>query len=84
MKIVLKAFGNKLSGIMEVPEDTCTRFRLAMTQPVSFTMFNSVEKMAMNSPIETICEFEWTGGTYAEKGHPYDGAREYQLINISK
>ena len=84
MKIVLRAFGNKLSGVMEVPEGTGMRFKLAMTQPISYAKFNRVEPIEMNQPIATICEFEWTGGTFMQTDHEYDGAREYQLINIDK
>lgn len=84
MKIVLHAFGEKLNGVMEVPEETGHRFKLVMTQPVSFTNFNSFEKNPMNKQFETIAEFEWTGGTYHQEGHPYDKARVYQLIDIVK
>ena len=84
MKIVLLAFGNKLSGVMEVPEGTDRRFKLAMTQPISVAKFDSGKGIEMNRPIETIVEFEWTGGTFSEKGHNYDGAREYQMISIDK
>ena len=85
MKIVLRAFGNKLSGVMEVPEETGTRFKLAMTQPITATKFGRNEEgWLLKSPIETICEFEWTGGTFMQTGHEYDGAREYQLISIDK
>ncbi len=84
MKIVLQAFGNKLSGVMEVPEETGRRFKLVMLQPVSVAKFDSSAGVEMNRPIETIVEFEWTGGTYMQKGHSYDGAREYQMISIDK
>ena len=85
MKIVLQAFGNKLSGVMEVPEDTGRNFRLAMTQPIqAFKVSHSEQYDLMKSPIETICEFEWTGGIYHQEGHPYHNAREYQLIDIIK
>lgn len=87
MKIILHAFGKKLSGVMEIPEETGPRFRLALTQPIQVkTMWGgeSVHPM-MNSPIDTICEFEWTGGTYAGgEDHPWSGAREYQLVSIDK
>ena len=85
MKIVLKAFQNKLSGVMEVPEETGTRFKLMLEQPVQVSNFGyGDEKEMMDKPIHTICEFEWTGGTFCQKGHEFDGAREYQLININK
>lgn len=86
MKIVLKAFQNKLSGVMEVPEETGTRFKLAMTQPIQYkhTIFDSGGEPIMKAPILTICEFEWTGGIYSQEGHEYDGAREYTLISIDK
>lgn len=84
MKIVLRAFGDKLSGVMEVPEETGQRFRLAMTQPVQ--VFNSGRDQypLMDSPLETLCEFEWTGGTFSSKGHDWDGARDYQLVSITR
>lgn len=76
MKIVLLAFNNKLSGVMEVPEETGMRFKLSMTQPIQFFK-KSFEKEypLMDTPINTICEFEWTGGTFYKKDHPWDGAR---------
>lgn len=85
MKIVLRAFGNKLSGGMEIPEDTGYRFRLAMTQPIQFFSESMTkDHPLMKAPINTICEFEWTGQTFSQKGHEYDKAREYQLVEISK
>lgn len=88
MKIVLSAFGNKLRGVMEVPEDTGLRFRLALTQPVVVSIFGigmdiGKKQKMLEQPIDKICTFEWTGGTFMEKGHPYDKARDYQLIDIS-
>jgi len=82
MKIVLRAFGNKLSGVMEVPEETGRKFKLAMTQPITFAKFDGKEHPMMNNPIDKICEFEWSGRTYYQKGHDWDGAREYNLIHI--
>lgn len=84
MKIVLRAFGGKLSGVMEVPEETGVRFKLAMTQPIQFSKFDSKEYPMMDVPINTICEFEWTGALYSQTSHDWDGAREYQLISINK
>ena len=85
MKIVLRAFGNKLSGVMEIPEDTGYRFRLAMTQPIQvFAASRTETHPLMATPISTICEFEWTGQTFSQKGHEYDEAREYQLVEIHK
>lgn len=85
MKIVLRAFGNKLQGVMEVPEETGPRFKLAMTQPVQmFTKSRNEEYPLMDRPLDTICEFEWTGGTFRQDGHEWDRAREYQLIRIDK
>ncbi len=82
MKIVLRAFQGKMSGVMEVPEETGPRFRLAMTQPVQFTMFDSSKHPMMPSPLNVIANFEWTGGTFSQKGHDWDKAREYQLISF--
>lgn len=82
MKIVLRAFGNKLQGVMEVPEETGHRFRLAMTQPIQVKTVDYNEYPMMDSPINKVCEFEWTGSIFRQKDHAWDGAREYQLINI--
>ncbi len=84
MKIVLRAFGNKLSGVMEIPEDTGPRFRLAMTQPIQ--VFKDGYKKdgypMMSTPLNTIANFEWTGSTFSQKDHEWDGAREYQLVSF--
>lgn len=82
MKIVLHAFGNKLKGIMEVPEDTSYRFRLAMTQPIQVFVKNHHETPMMNAPLTRIANFEWTGNVYMQTGHEYDGARIYQLTSF--
>ena len=82
MKIVLRAFGNKLSGVMEIPEDTGPIFRLAMTQPIQvFNVGHSKHDM-MASPLTKIANFEWTGVIFHQKKHEWDGAREYQLISF--
>ncbi len=87
MKIVLRAFQGKLSGVMEVPENTGLTFKLAMTQPIQFKMngssFSGLPKTPlMDKPLHTMCEFEYTGGTFSEKDHPWDNAKEYQLVRI--
>jgi len=82
MKIVLRAFGNKLSGVMEVPEETGNRFRLAMTQPISFKTIDRKDYPLMDRPLYTICEWEWNGRYFIQTGHEWDNAREYQLISI--
>lgn len=85
MKIVLRAFGNKLSGTMEVPEETGHRFKLAMTQPIqAFGDGYNSEHPMMDRPLDTICEFEWTGKSFSQEGHNWNNAREYQLIQITK
>lgn len=84
MKIVLRAFGNKLSGVMEVPEETSFRFKLALAQPIQFSKFDATRHSMMEMPLQTICEFEWTGGTFSQEGHDWHGAREYQLISVNK
>ena len=84
MKIVLRAFGNKLSGVMEVPEETGLIFKLAMTQPVSFKTIDQKEVPLMGRPLETICIWEYTGKIFLQKGHDWDNAREYQLVDIIK
>lgn len=83
MKIVLRAFDGKLSGVMEIPEDTGPIFRLAMTQPVQMKKMDSRNSWPlMTGPLETICTFEWTGGTFVQEGHAWNNAREYQLTHI--
>lgn len=83
MKIVLHAFGNKLKGVMEVPEDTGPRFRLAMTQPIQvFGAGYGDETPMMSKPLNTIANFEWTGKVYMQTDHEYDGARIYQLTSF--
>lgn len=84
MKIVLRAFENKLSGVMEVPENTGLRFKLEMKQPIQVFKGGLEEHNLMDKPIHTVCEFEWTGQTFSQKDHEWDEAREYQLINIEK
>ena len=83
MKIVLLAFGNKLSGVMEIPEDTGFRFCLAMTQPIQVCKADyKHEYPLMSTPINKIANFEWTGSIFSQKGHDWDGAREYQLTSF--
>jgi hypothetical protein len=69
---------------MEVPEETGSHFRLAMTQPMQVFKESGREHALMDAPLNTICEWEWTGGTFSQAGHEWDGAREYQLVSISK
>jgi len=86
MKIVLRAFNNKLNGVMEVPEETGKEFSLAMSQPIqAYSIFGSKNNAdLMKSPISTICTFQWTGNTFLGGSieHEFDGAREYQLVKI--
>lgn len=82
MKIKLYAFGRKLSGMMEVPENTSPRFDLILDQPISVFNYGFGEKaIAMNKPFHTLCTFEWTGKYI---GFGEKKVREYQLINIEK
>lgn len=68
---------------MEVPEDTGPRFRLAMTQPIQvFKADFSHQYPMMSTPLKAIANFEWTGGTFSQKDHEWDGAREYQLTSF--
>ena len=70
---------------MEIPEDTGTRFRLAMTQPIQVFNRGGMDDIPMmNAPLNTVCNFEWTGKIYSQTGHEYDGARVYQLVSIDK
>jgi hypothetical protein len=82
MKIVLRAFGTKLSVVMEVPEETDMRFRLAMTQPIQVYNSGYNEHPLMDAPLNKIATFEWTGSTFHQKDHHWDGAREYQLVSF--
>jgi hypothetical protein len=83
MKIVLRAFENKLSGVMEIPEDTGPRFRLAMTQPIQvYKADYKHEYPMMSAGLNKIANFEWTGSTFSQKDHAWDGAREYQLTSF--
>ena len=80
MRIKLHAFGNKLTGYMEVPENTTPKFDLVLLQPIQ--LFNDGfqgEDMPMNPPIHTRCTFEWTG---KYEGFEENSARIYQLTNI--
>lgn len=87
MKIVLRAFGNKLQGLMEVPEETGRSFKLAMTQPTQVANFGLGKKDEFNlmkEPLMTLCTFEWNGGIFSQEGHEWDGAKDYQLVDIEK
>lgn len=87
MKIVLHAFGNKLSGVMEVPENTTPEFKLALTQPVQYKYGNfgdDLNRPMMDNPLHTICTFQYTGAVYVQTGHAYDGAKIYQLVKMEK
>jgi hypothetical protein len=83
MKIVLHAFGDKLTGVMEVPEETGNTFSLVMIQPIQYysTSFK-IGSPLMEKPIEKRCKFEWTGKVYLEENHPYNHGRIYQLVGI--
>ena len=74
MKIILKAFGYLESKVMEVPENTTTKFELALMQPLVVMNYKDI------LPIQTIAEFEWTGNwiTFGVE----EDAREYILTNI--
>lgn len=85
MKIVLHAFQHKLSGVMEVPEETGQRFTLVMTQPIQFKSLDHHRgHPLMDSPLETRCVFEWTGKIYNQDGHAWDNGRIYELVSIEK
>jgi len=87
MKILLRAFGGKLSGYMEVPENTTPRFDLALTQPIS--CFNNgyygKDIPLMEMPLTTRCTFEWTGKIEMfNDGKNVGGARVYELTKIQQ
>lgn len=65
---------------MEVPEETGARFKLAMAQPIQN---NNRDYPMMDKPLSKVCTFEWTGKSFMQSGHDWDGAREYQLVDIS-
>lgn len=68
---------------MEVPEDTGSRFRLAMIQPIQVYSDGIREEYAlMSGPLNKIVTFEWTGKIFSQKDHDWDGAIEYQLISL--
>ena len=82
MQIILTAFQGKLkSQPMEVPENTTSKFKLALAQPVQFfsdgLIGENKDRPMMQSPITTFCEFEWTGKFV-------DDMRLYTLTNIEK
>lgn len=79
MKIILTMFGNMYSPIMDVPEDTGTRWKMALTQPMQVITGYSGDKLEEVPSMPTICEFEWTG-----KMDMTTGARLYFLRDISK
>jgi hypothetical protein len=79
MKIILSAFNKMYSAPMDVPEDTGTRWKMALTQPLQVISGYSGQKIGELPPMPTICEFEWTGKMDMETG-----ARHYVLAGISK
>lgn len=87
MRILLRAFGGKLTGYMEVPENTTHKFDLALTQPIrAFNDgFQKKDIPLMQAPLNTICTFEWTGKVelFDDNVHG-QGARIYELTQIIK
>ncbi len=86
MKIILTAFGNMKSNLMDVPENTSARWDMVLMQPLqAFTGYNG-EKLGEKKPFETRCTFEWTGKMYTwddEMGR-MQSARQYVLTDIQK
>ena len=81
MKILLRAFGGRLKGYMEVPENTTFRFDLVLTQPIQAYSDGFTKHDMMSAPLHTRCTFEWTGNY---EGSNEDSARIYELISIDK
>lgn len=79
MKIILTAFGNMYSPVMDVPENTGTRWKMVLTQPLQVISGYSGERIEEKPPMHTQCEFEWTG-----KVDMTTGARIYFLRDIIK
>lgn len=83
MIIQLSAFGNKLVGYLEVPENTTPEFKLVLTQPIQlFNQGNDKKRALMECPLHTICVFSWTGETVILENRSY--ARVYVLTRIEK
>ena len=84
MKIILEALGKLKSEVMDVPEETGSKFRMALTQPITVVITKGLES-AKFPQINTICEFEWTGTyVYYNDQCLTDKARLYLLRNITK
>jgi len=83
MKIRLSAFGQRLVGYMEVPEETGTQFSLVLTQPIQVYGDGFSEHKMMDRPLATKCTFEWEGKTEMFDDEVNGrGARIYVLTKI--
>ena len=84
MKIILEAFGGKLrSDPMDVPENTAGIFKMVLLQPVQILFANNGKEFARNPPLQTVCEFEYIGKSYA-MGEAGDWPKIYVLKDIYK
>lgn len=80
MKVLLTAFGGKLSGTMEWPENTEPRIFLSLGMDVLPKKSFFSKEDNYNPPVLKKCTFEWTGK------YVYSGAeslREYVLTDVS-
>lgn len=85
MKIRLSAFGEKLVGYMEVPENTTATFDLVLLQPIQVFTKNYKDYPLMDNPLQARCTFEWTGMVEMfDDGKRGRGARIYVLTKMDK
>lgn len=76
MKVILTGLG--MTGeLMDWPENSSPVVKIAMRQPLN--VLKRYEDTPEVPPMNTICEFEWTG-----KHDPIHYARVYSLSNIYK
>jgi len=77
MKIKLKALGVLWSKEMDIPDNSTSRWKMVLTQPIQAISGYSGDKIGEFGPIATVCEFEWIG--------MYEGdAKVYVLRDIIK
>ena len=86
MKIILEAFGQLSSDVMDIPESSGNYFTMSLTQSLTTISGFDDKKISEIPPLNTICEFEWTGKYYAlnNSGEPFSSARIYVLRDIIK
>lgn len=82
MKIVLRALGTLESQPMDVPENTGSRWKMVLRQPLTKIIDYGGNEVRESGPFQTMCEFEWTGKNYLYGGGI--SARIYELVDIHK